>query len=66
MVLPYQALFQRHCQLSASYAAIDSGEGYIDFYGTIGLSYRSVFIPFQLKDGLYITEIVPVPMIGQL
>jgi len=67
VVLPYyfalaslsQALF--HSQLSLTYAAMDSDEGYIDFYGTIGLSYGSVCIPFQLKDGLYITEIVPVP-----
>ena len=34
---------------------------YFDFYGSIGLSYGSVFIPFRLKDGLYITEIVFVP-----
>ena len=34
---------------------------FLDFYGTVGLNWGDVFLPFQKKDGLYLAPIFPVP-----
>ena len=34
---------------------------FFDFYGTVGLSWGDIFLPFQKQDGLYLAPIFPVP-----